>query len=126
NLVGFHDLAIRVAEQRKWEPMFFYERLVAFCVVDTHAEQLGFRLNFAPGIAYSARLNSTTGRVVFRIEVKHKIRPRKIGKLNFLTTAIDTANRSGPEIRSGITNFKSSSHILVSKAVTADDPSQST
>jgi len=115
HLIRIHHFMIRIAQERKWKSMLFNECVVAFGAVDTDSEQLGFRLNFAPRIPYAARLSDAAGSIVFRIEVKDKSGPCKIGELHLLTATVDAADGRRLEPWSGVTNFKLSSHNLSAK-----------
>src|ERR1700751_270242 len=106
HLIRIHYFAVRIAQEGEWKSVFFYERLVAFGTVDTDSEQLGLRLNFAPGIPHAARLSDASGSIVLRIKVKHESRPRKIGEFHFPAASVDAADGPRLEPRSGITNFE--------------------
>src|SRR6516164_141316 len=115
HVIRIHYFVTRIAQEGEWKSMFFNERVVAFGTVDADSKQLGLRLNFAPGIPHAARLSDASGCIVFRIEVKHKSRPRKIGEFHLPAATVDAADGRRLERRSGITNFKFSSHNLSAK-----------
>jgi hypothetical protein len=48
HMVRFHKFPIRVAQQRKWQAMFFDEFLVTFNAIGADPEKFRFRLKFTP------------------------------------------------------------------------------
>src|ERR1700719_3222025 len=49
DLIRFHKLLVRVAQQGKGQTMFFDEFLMTLRAIDADAEQFHFGLEFAPG-----------------------------------------------------------------------------
>lgn len=68
-IIGFHNLQIRVAQQRKGETMFLDEFLVASNPIYTDAEKFHVRLQFTPGIAQVTGLDCAPRRIVLGVKI---------------------------------------------------------
>src|SRR6201986_4574159 len=83
---------IRIAQQRERQSMLLDELLMAGSAIDTHAEKLRPRLNFAPSISKIARLPRASRRVILRIKVKNQHRSFEIVQFHRLSGSINATD----------------------------------
>ncbi len=68
--IGFDDLLVLIADERKWKFELGDEFLVLLDRVDADAKDVGLLFEFRPGITNGAGLRRASWSVVFRVEVE--------------------------------------------------------